>query len=75
MIKKIFYVNDGLDGVVLARGKKQAINLISKAYRISKQDMRRYFKGRDKNESEWWDMEECKGKSGKGKSSILGWCE
>ncbi len=75
MLKKIFYVNDGLDGVILARGLKQVIHILSKEYGICKSEIRRYLKhGRDSWLEDNWDIYKTK-YCRKGKSRVLGYYE
>lgn len=82
MRKKKYYFNDGLDGVVLAKSRKQAIGILRKnGYEdFTKQEIRVCAKRTDKDffyESSngvSWIIEAFATKR-KGKSGMIGWCE
>lgn len=76
MRKKIFYFNDGLDGVVLAKSLNQAIGILIKAgySHVSKAEIHKGIKtGEEQYNGSWGvDWVRCKRK---GESRVLGWCE
>ncbi len=77
MLKKIFHVNDGLDGVVLAKSRKQVIHIIAKEYGYHKSVIRQYVKNEKKGkiDDEIWDVQPVRKKSNGGRSRVLGYYE
>lgn len=77
MLRKIFYVNDGLDGVILAKGLKQAIHILAKEYGYHKSVIRQYVKNEKKGklDDEIWDVQPVRKKSNGGRSRVLGYFE
>ena len=77
MLRKIFHVNDGLDGVVLAKSRKQVIHIIAKEYGYHKSVIRQYVKNEKKGkiDDEIWDVQPVRKKSNGGRSRVLGYYE
>lgn len=75
MKRKLFYFNDGLDGVILARSLKHAISILTKCYKhVSKAEIRKGIKTGEEQYSGCWGVDWWKTNT-KGKSRIIGWCE
>jgi glutamine amidotransferase-like uncharacterized protein len=78
---KIYYINDGLDGVVLAKSVKHAIRILSKYTEPYTKSEIMY--GIKRNKNQWdksteWDLTNIVKVPKKGryrKARMLGWCE
>lgn len=83
MKKRIYYINDGLDGIILAKSRNQAIGILAKCSGcFKKQDIRLCAKRIDKdyfyhspNGTEDWWISNSGHVNIKGKSRLLGYCE
>ena len=77
MLRKIFHVNDGLDGVVLAKSRRQVIHILAKEYGYHKSVLRQYVKNerKGKHDDEIWDVQPACKESNGGRSRVLGYFE